>query len=476
MIKINIVLVALFELTETYWQTAQKLSDAMNVYYVTSTQVTFNWLVSHGVEKTRILDLSRTRKQVRALGKASQELLSRIEEFEKFGPTFTSLIMMSRFYRGEDTDCLIHYMGQTALRLEEFFLCNKIEWVLAEPTNAVELLAYQVCKKLNILVGQLSLPRLPAGRIILFKDIAEQEYYQLSPIADAEGEHAADIHETVTDWLRKYRKNPERPAYFKNQSIPRSPISLLKSMIRRLGSLMKELYGGTEVNNNFFWEQVILYGRRYLGRLHRYGLPEQEDGRQLRKPVVYFLQVQPERSVDVLSPFYSNQLELIKNIRRATPSGHRLLVKEHPSIYGMQTLAFYRELAKVPGVTLIDSGHDSRRLISSAAFVATVSGTVAFEAALLNVPALIFSKVFFRKLPLVYECESLSGLSELVSRVISCAGLNPETAERETLEFLTDIWLNSVASDWDGTGHRQPDAVIESFAELIFRTDAANKK
>jgi hypothetical protein len=158
MIKTNIVLVALFDLTETYWQIAQKFSDVMNVYYVTSTQVTFNWLVTNGVEKACILDLSQTRRQVRALGEASQELLSQIRDFERFGPTFTSIIMMSRFYRGEDSDCLIHYMGQTALRLEEFFLCNNIEWVLAEPTNAVELLAYQVCKKHNIAVGQLCFP------------------------------------------------------------------------------------------------------------------------------------------------------------------------------------------------------------------------------------------------------------------------------------------------------------------------------
>jgi hypothetical protein len=475
MIKTNIVLVALFDLTETYWQIAQKFSDVMNVYYVTSTQVTFNWLVTNGVEKACILDLSQTRRQVRALGEASQELLSQIRDFERFGPTFTSIIMMSRFYRGEDSDCLIHYMGQTALRLEEFFLCNNIEWVLAEPTNAVELLAYQVCKKHNIAVGQLCFPRLPTGRIILFKDIAEQEYYPLLQITDAEGAPASSIRKTVAAWLRAYRKNPERPAYFKSQLISRSPIDLLKAAIRRLGSLIKELYGGTEINSSTFWDQIELYGRRYLGRLHRYDLSEQANGHHLQKPIVYFLQVQPERSVDVEAPFYSNQLELIKNIRRATPCGHRLLVKDHPSKFGMQPLAFYRELAKIPGVKLIEGSYDSRKLIRSAAFVATVCGTVAFEAALLNVPALIFSKVFFRKLPLVYECESLSGLSELVPRVISRAGHNPETSELETLEFLTDIWLNSVVSDWDGTGHRQPDAVIESFIVLISLAIAANK-
>lgn len=474
-VKTKIVFVTLFEFTETYHQIAQRLYDSFDVYYVTSTKTTNIWLKNHGVDPSRILDLSKTRQQVRSLGKASPELLSYIVELERFGPTFDSIIMMSRFYRGENPDFLLHYMGKMAQQLESYFVTNGIEWVIAEPTNAVELIAYQVSAKLSINAGQISLPRLPQNRIILFKDVAEREFYELAPVMPFCDESESGLHGVVLDWLMAYRKDPERPPYFKNQSKPRSILDLLKSTVRRLLPLVKELYGNTEVNSNTFWEQTVLYGRRYLGGLRKYGIPDQSSGKFTGKFAIYFLQVQPERSVDVLSPFFSNQLELIKNIRRATPSDHRLLIKDHPSIYGMQKLSFYRELATVPGVTLISSGHDSRRLIRAAAFVATISGTVAFEAALLNVPALIFSKVFFRDLPLVYECSNPDELSSLISNMINC-DFNSIAVDRETTSFLINIWTNSVVSAWDATGYQQAEEIIESFANLLTSAVKANER
>jgi hypothetical protein len=466
--KKNVALVTLFEMAGTYVRISQQLRDRVEAYFIVSTQKNYRQLLDIGVDRARILNVAKTRAQVRRLGAVPRELEEKICGFERFGPTFSSIIMMSRFYRGEDSSALMHYMVLTAMEIEEFFLRNHVEWVIAEPTNAVELLATLVAAKNGILFGNIGFARLPHNRLVLFRDIQEAAFYHL---ARTDTSCKSAMMGMAESWLRQFREAPSRPTYFAAQASRRSIASLLRSTWHNLSILLGEFTGANEVNSFRFFDLFILYARPYFAYLKRRIIKVEQgyEWKGHRPYVAYFLHVCPERSVDVVAPWFSNQLEVIRTIRRALPSNYDLLVKEHPSSQGGQPLSFYKQLRTIPNLYLLNAGIDSRALMRNATLVTTISGTTAFESALLKTPALIFSNVFFRTLPLVFQCTSPEGLSEVMKQAIAAPrGDEPDPA----IAFLAEILTDSVASNWDGTGTILPDEIIESFCQLLEKAAA----
>ncbi len=464
--KFRVVFSAIFELTESYFQVSRRMSDAIEAYFITSTQATYGHLLARGVPAERILHVGETRARVRAMGEPGPELRQRIDAWEKFGFSFSSIILMSRFYNGEDAPSLMYYMAVTAARMEEFFLRHRIQCVVAEPTSAVELLTGPVARKNGILFCSIGFARLPHNRLLMFSDEEEREFY---PLAQADDAALARARQEAELWLQRYRQSPVRPAYYVAQTSRRSPAGLLRAGIRQLKLLLDGLRSRDELNTFRFFDLVALHGRPYLDWFKRRIIGTQpETGRNQNRPyAVLYLHVCPERSVDVVASWFSNQLEVIRNIRRALPSRFDLLVKEHPSATGGQTLSFYTELKRIPNLRLVDAHFDSRQLMRGSAVVFTISGTPAYEAALLNVPAIIFSQVYFRRLPLVFPCSAPRLLPELIREALAAPRQSDDRAE---VDFLADILLHSVESGWNGAAGTLPDEVIDSFAKLLHST------
>ncbi|MGA2539154.1 MAG: hypothetical protein ABSF53_24320 [Terracidiphilus sp.] len=383
--------------------------------------------------------------------------------------------MMSRFYRGEDADAVMHYMALTAIDIEEFLVENGVQWVIAEPTNAVELLANVVAQKIGIRFGNMGFARLPHHRLLMFADIEERTYH---PLAGAETTPRTAALSAAARWLDAYRQAPSRPSYFFAQAAHRPISGLVAAAWRNLSLLTGALTGSNEINNFRFSDLVKLYARPYFAwakrlvvRIHGERIHGGAEWTGARRYAVYFLHVCPERSVDVVAPWFSNQLEVIRNLRRALPSRYDLLVKEHPSATGGQPLAFYRQLSRVPNIYLLHAGIDSRKLMRNAALISTISGTSALEAALLGTPALIFCSVFFSKLPFVFACQSPSDLPAIIARAVASKAVRDPGP---VVEFVADILANSVESRWDGAGGLLPGELINSFCELLIRATRGN--
>ena len=89
----------------------------------------------------------------------------------------------------------------------------------------------------------------------------------------------------------------------------------------------------------------------------------------------------------------------IVNVWRALPDGWLLLVKEHTNAVGDRSWCFYRRLRQLRNVVLVDEKADSHDIIRRSRAVVSVSGTMAYEAALMGIPSLTFGDVFFNRLP-----------------------------------------------------------------------------
>ena len=86
-----------------------------------------------------------------------------------------------------------------------------------------------------------------------------------------------------------------------------------------------------------------------------------------KKPLIYFpLQVEPERSLLIQAPNYTNQVEVVTNIAKSLPSGYELYVKEHPaSIFReWRSIVDYKKIMSLPNVRLVHPFVESKDLIT----------------------------------------------------------------------------------------------------------------
>ena len=114
------------------------------------------------------------------------------------------------------------------------------------------------------------------------------------------------------------------------------------------------------------------------------------------EPYIFFpLHIEPELSLNLYAPYYTDQISIIRNVAQSLAVDTCLYVKDHVVAQGRRRPEFYRNLAGIPNVCLIDSGASSLELIRNSQGVVSITGTAALEAALLGKPALTFGDVFF---------------------------------------------------------------------------------
>jgi CDP-glycerol glycerophosphotransferase (TagB/SpsB family) len=174
-----------------------------------------------------------------------------------------------------------------------------------------------------------------------------------------------------------------------------------------------------------------------VGFSDNFALPE--------KFIFYALHYTPESSINGLAPYYIDQFRVIDALLLSLPPGYRLVVKEHPAMYGIRPRSFYRELRRRPGVVMAHPALDTRSLIARAEAVATVTGTIGIESYLLDKPCILFGRNFFSHL-----CQSAPALTELRDFLRELiAGYKPPSAAEKEIEIakLVNIGGDFVIGD-----------------------------
>ena len=106
------------------------------------------------------------------------------------------------------------------------------------------------------------------------------------------------------------------------------------------------------------------------------------------------LHVEPERTISIDSPYYSNQLEIITNVARSLPINYKLFVKEHPmqAVYGWRNTSYYKKILELPNVILIHPNFSNETLLENCQLVVTIGGTLGLEAAFNKKPSIVFKQ------------------------------------------------------------------------------------
>lgn len=122
----------------------------------------------------------------------------------------------------------------------------------------------------------------------------------------------------------------------------------------------------------------------------------------------------PESTTFSVSPTYVNELTIIEAVSKTLPAGWWLYVKEHQAMVGERGVKFYEQVNKLPNVKMVQLNYyeDPKPWISNSQGVVTISGTTAYEAALMGKHSIVFSDTPFSLIKGVHRVKSFEDLYE----------------------------------------------------------------
>ena len=180
--------------------------------------------------------------------------------------------------------------------------------------------------------------------------------------------------------------------------------------------------------------------------------------------VYYPLHYEPERTTNPDGGLYQDQLVNIILLRKYLPSSVKIVVKEHPSQfmtartgYRGRSPLFYRQLKNISGLILLPPETRSDELIESSMAVATISGTVGFEASCTKKKCILFGEAWFKGMPNCYDFNKLPTFKDF---------LEYEVSDRQEIEefFNNEIELYGIPGFQNlSTLPRVKEYVTESF-------------
>lgn len=146
---------------------------------------------------------------------------------------------------------------------------------------------------------------------------------------------------------------------------------------------------------------------------------------------------------------YSDPLNTVKYIAQCLPSGYKLYVKEHYSMFAERTFSFYRALKRFENVVLVPPEADTFHLIKHSKAICTMGSTLGFEAILMDKPVILLGEPWYREFPGVYLVNTVYDIAKFMQEHDSLHV--PTDAEKLQLIYaLFDISFTAVKAPREG--------------------------
>jgi hypothetical protein len=375
-------------------------------YFLTPLQIAVaQGLRQCGIESVFIAVNPRWRDEILACGWPADQILYLplqagidFTPFERFPIKFLDLVTADRALRLTPERGLA-YLHRCAPAIHEFLLRHRVSYVFGEPTWAHERLTHTLCRHLG--TAQFLSPhtvRYPANRWAFFPGEDQATLHELPRLQDVsrgtqEGSpKGVAVNATLTP-----------PSYLQRNNELIAQAQTLRGRLDRVKRFLtrENIHPEDPTVVHSRWNTLRVAGQEEWNRLQYQRVRRTPlSDEVLNRPFVLFaLHKQPESSIDVFGRYYEDQAELIHAIWRSLPTGWWLYVKEHTNAIGDRPRSFYEALQRKPQLAVLDERIPASRLIPASRAVFTVSGTVAYEAAMQGVPALTFAPMFFNRFP-----------------------------------------------------------------------------
>ena len=140
---------------------------------------------------------------------------------------------------------------------------------------------------------------------------------------------------------------------------------------------------------------------------------------------VYFpLHLDPELTTSALGGEYKDQLLAIERLTEIIPKKWKIYIKENPKQTEYQRGKwFFKRLEKLDNVILVSAKADTFKLIENSMFVATITGTVGWEAIIRGKIVVVFGLAWYRSLPGVIQYHNKLKIDDVINYTFSITDL-----------------------------------------------------
>lgn len=152
------------------------------------------------------------------------------------------------------------------------------------------------------------------------------------------------------------------------------------------------------------------------------------------KKFIYFpLHLQPEVTTAPLGGKYCDQISAIEDLAEILPEDFFIYVKENPKqIETMRSREFFARMMRVNNVMLVPITTNTYDLTRNCQFVATVTGTVGWEAVTGGKCVLTFGHAWYNNLPGVFKYSNSIKISDIINHKIDHEALQEKFSELST--------------------------------------------
>lgn len=160
----------------------------------------------------------------------------------------------------------------------------------------------------------------------------------------------------------------------------------------------------------------------------------------------------PEQALNYQAPFWTNQLNTIALLCGSLPNGYRLLVREQRNNAGRRPTNWYQDVARLPGVTLIDGFDDQFKYIRNADLVVTDNGSTGWESLMLGRRTITLADTYYDGAGLAHRVMAPEYLArEIVNLLQQEPVLNLDRYDHALACMLDAEWEHSAPVDHAGT-------------------------
>jgi len=356
-------------------------------------------------------------------------------------PRINDIVLMDRVLRRKGYPFALCYLNHLQRVLSRFFSENAVALVSSGRDTALQLISMLVCRKLGIPWVAPTRVRIPLDMYMFTSGHETGSVVDIRPITNEDRSWAQEF-------LQNFSRTPSKPALKTAARTFGDVGKMLPKHARLFFNLLKMSFAdyGNDYSRYTIPRIVWMYLRRRLNMIAFKAFPPYSPVGTGRF-CLYALHTQPESSIDVAGSYFSDQVALITFIARSIPISHELYVKIHPTDVDGKSLLFYRRIARLPGVRLINYDVDSRQLVQRASIIFTLTGTIGYEAALLGRPVVTFANNFFNQMPTVRHCDSLSTLPALVESLLQRK--TSETHDEQQIKFLSYLKARSFDGEFN---------------------------
>jgi hypothetical protein len=344
---------------------------------------------------------------------ADPELLASLEQ--EGVPTVHNMILGDPIVSKISYPAALGFATFLARRLVELYSQIRPSAIIGSFDCLHSSISYAVARRMNIPWYAMNFSVIPQGFACFCDGLSANSRVLFGTQPPSGSEALAE------EWLRRFEvRKVQAYAYIAPQPLPW--VGKIINLPRRVIALARTLRNSRLREHLQYTEGRNLYSvPAVLGFLRRSARARKAVAkfRTIKRPpatrfALFGLHLQPESSIDVWAPFFSNQMWVIELLARSLPPTHKLLVKVHKSDISNYLREDLERMVSFPGVELVAPFADTRAFIQAADVIVTIQGTMGLEGALLGKQVIVLGDTPVVAFPNVTRIGAITDLPALV--------------------------------------------------------------